>query len=299
MNGNSKIMQKHGKTFFWASLFLKGSEAKKIYSIYAFCRNVDDIVDERNKVTQSDYDLKKIINSWRKNRNDSIYQSFYEGKKNLLKVEKAVLEEFYNGQESDVLQVQPINISELLVYCYRVAGVVGLMVCNALNINDKSMRFYAIDLGIAMQLTNIARDIYEDAQKERIYLPKSLVGKIGAKTLLKPSKTERLLINNARDNLIKKAEIYYESALNGIDSLPNASTQRAVRIAARLYRHIGIKIIKRGISYNMPRVYLNTYEKIFFTIKNIKNKKKGMNVLRKHNANLHASLSNLPYTNNQ
>ena len=92
------------------------------------------------------------------------------------------------GQQSDLSHTQPKSIDELIVYCYRVAGIVGLMVCDALEVKNIKIRQYAIDLGIAMQLTNICRDIKEDAAMGRIYLPQDLVGNLRANQVNIPNK---------------------------------------------------------------------------------------------------------------
>ena len=292
MSNNSQVMRKHGKTFFWASHFLDKKVAARLFAIYEFCREVDDVIDQKKQGIKHEEQLKKNILTWRSNKHNLIFQPFNDFEKKLFPG-KNLFNEFFKGQESDIAQKQPANMTDLLIYCYRVAGVVGLMICDTFGIKDQGLRYFAIDLGIAMQLTNIARDIYEDARNNRIYLPVSLVGQKKTKVLLGSNIDEKLLINKARDQLINKAELYYESGYKGINYLPKQS-QRAVRVAATLYQCIGIKIKKKKVSYDSDRVYLNSFEKLFHTICTLKNNKMNIKQPPEHNHLLHYAIKEMP-----
>jgi len=285
-------MRKHGKTFFWASQFLDKKVATRLYAIYEFCREVDDLIDKKNKDLNYEEKLINNIKTWRSNKQNLIFQPFSMIEKKFIP-SQGLFNEFFNGQESDIKQKQPTSMNDLLIYCYRVAGVVGLMICDTFGIKDQELRYFAIDLGIAMQLTNIARDIYEDAENNRIYMPASLIGEQKPKDLLVTNTDEKLLINNARDQLINTAEVYYQSGYRGISYLPNQS-QRAVRVAATLYRSIGIKIKIKKVSYDSPRVYLNTFEKLYRTIFILKNNKIQIKKPSGHNHLLHYAIKNMP-----
>jgi len=292
MNNYKNVMRKHGKTFFWASQFLDKKVATRLYAIYEFCREVDDLIDKKNKDLNYEEKLINNIKTWRSNKQNLIFQPFSMIEKKFIP-SQGLFNEFFNGQESDIKQKQPTSMNDLLIYCYRVAGVVGLMICDTFGIKDQELRYFAIDLGIAMQLTNIARDIYEDAENNRIYMPASLIGEQKPKDLLVTNTDEKLLINNARDQLINTAEVYYQSGYRGISYLPNQS-QRAVRVAATLYRSIGIKIKIKKVSYDSPRVYLNTFEKLYRTIFILKNNKIQIKKPSGHNHLLHYAIKNMP-----
>jgi len=292
MNKYSNVMRKHGKTFFWASQFLDKKVATRLFAIYEFCREVDELIDKKNKGVNYEEKLRNNIKIWRSNKKNLIFQPFSNIEKKFIPGQ-SLFNEFFNGQESDIKQKQPNNMNDLLIYCYRVAGVVGLMICDTFGIKNQKLRYFAIDLGIAMQLTNIARDIYEDAENNRIYIPLSLIGKKKPKDLLTTNTDEKLLINKARDQLINKAELYYESGFRGVSYLPNQS-QRAVRVAATLYQCIGRKIQKKKVSYDSYRVYLNAFEKLYRTIFILKNNKMSKKQPSYHNHLLHYSIKTMP-----
>ena len=129
-----------------------------------------------------------------------------------------------DGLLGDQKVVQIKDETELLRYCYRVAGTVGVLMCSILNCDDGKAKDYAIDLGIAMQLTNIARDVLEDAQMGRRYLPESWVGDITPKRIVEISKSPELesskLICSGTQKLLELADKYYESGLVGCSYLP-------------------------------------------------------------------------------
>jgi len=290
MTNYSHVMKNHGKTFFWATAFLEKKTANNLYSVYAFCRRIDDLVDKNPNHDISYKDFFTAKNAWDKNKYTDAFDELKNIDKEFLPRED-ILKEFFIGQTSDITHKQPDNISELLIYCYRVAGAVGLMVCDVLGIKDPRLKYFAIDLGIAMQLTNICRDINEDALINRVYLPKDMIN-IELENYKNPTKEEIKKINSARNALLSLANKYYKSGEKGIAHLPSR-TARAVLIASRLYQNIGIKILNREVSYESYRVYLNVFEKLLITIKLIftPNIKKN---IENHNEVLHSSLIKLP-----
>src|SRR6056300_1845001 len=218
MNVSRKIIKKHGKSFYWASRFLGKDYIDPIYSIYEMCRRLDDIVDEQSKeaaikeidVLKKDLTKKNLQNkfdSLKRLNDDQFPQIKY-------------FEEFILGQESDIDFRQPKSINELLRYCYRVAGVVGLMVCDAVNIKDENMKYFAIDLGIGMQLINIIRDIKEDAENKRVYIPVNLIGQVDPDDVLNNQQVIEK-IDNEKRKILKIAENYFNSANYAIRFLPN------------------------------------------------------------------------------
>ena len=281
MRKQSQIIQKYGKTFYWASFFLEKSVKLRLFSIYAFCRKVDDLVDENN--TSDNY----IKNNFHKIRKE------FDGLEKKFHPSKEVVNEFMLGQQSDLSHKQPKSIDELIVYCYRVAGVVGLMVCDALEVRDPKKRYFAIDLGIAMQLTNISRDIHEDSAMGRVYLPQSLVGKLKASDVNIPDKEIFKKIDLCQKKLLNLANEYYDSAEIAIPFLPGKASL-TIKIASKLYQEIGKKIIKKNISYIAGRVFVTKYEKLKITLINIFSNNKSYNELIIHKIKMHSAIRQLP-----
>ena len=235
---NNNIIRKHGKTFYWASKFLDKNLLIPIYSIYEMCREIDDIVDnhESNFAILELEKIKQNLSAQELKKRFTCLQAIDE--KRLPSIE--YLNEFILGQESDTHFHQPQSMDELLHYCYRVAGVVGLMVCDAVGIKDKNLKYFAIDLGIAMQLVNIIRDIKEDAENNRIYLPESLIGKVCPDDVLNNAFVINK-INIEKKRILAIADNYFNSANHAIEFL-QADVSICFKVASRLYQAIGIKI---------------------------------------------------------
>jgi len=292
MDNGSQIMKLNGKSFYWATKFMDKKVLDSIYAIYELCRKIDDMVDEQDahKAKQDLEFLKKNISIGKLKKQFPVLNIIND---NQFPQEKYI-NEFIKGQESDLEFKQPKSINELLKYCYRVAGVVGLMLCDALEIKDKKLRYYAIDLGIAMQLTNIARDIDEDLSKGRVYIPVNMVGKIDIEKIIDNEK--EMKINNKKLELLNIASKYFKSANKAIEVLPS-NISKGFGLASQLYEGIGKKIIKKSKSYKEGRIYLNIYEKLEITIKyfmKIQTKKK---YVIPHNKILHFPIKTSPDVN--
>jgi len=281
MKKQAQIIQKYGKTFYWASFFLEKKIKLRLFSIYAFCRKIDDMVDNNNK--ELNKNLKKDFHKKIEG---------FVGLEKKFNPSKEIMNQFILGQKSDLSHKQPRTINELTIYCYRVAGIVGLMVCDALEIKDINIRRYAIDLGIAMQLTNICRDIKEDSVIGRVYLPQNLVGNLKARDIEIPNKNAYKKIKLCQNTLLHLADDYYASAELAIPLLPGR-TSLAIRIASKLYQAIGRKISNKNISYLDGRVFVTKYEKLKITFVNILPKKYPIQ-LNSHNKKLHTAIMNLP-----
>jgi len=285
MINQGKIIQKYGKTFYWASFFLEESVKLKLFSIYAFCRKIDDLVDSDDK--KLDKYLKENFHKITE-KVAGLEKKFHPS--------KDIINQFMLGQQSDLSHKQPKSINELIIYCYRVAGIVGLMVCDALGVKDTKKRLYAIDLGIAMQLTNICRDIQEDAAMGRVYLPQSLVGKLKPNEISNPNKIIFKRINLCQRKLLNLADKYYESAEHAIPFLPG-KTVLAIRLASKIYQAIGRKIINKNISYLEGRVFITKYQKLQITLINVFSIKKSYNKLIMHKISMHRAIKHLPGAN--
>ena len=250
------------KSFNWAGFFLP----RKIYDdcakLYAFCRVLDDIADEKADLDSKieKFNKMKIFfkNSFKLNNNDKI--SSYENKTIILdiitiaenyKIKKIIIEDLIDGVATDLKKrVHFRSVKDLLIYSYRVAGTVGLMMSKILKVNDRRALKGAIDLGIAMQLTNIARDVVEDKKMNREYI--------------KPD------FENIQATL-KLAEMFYQSSFSSIQKIP-FRYKFSIIVARRIYRQIGRKILQKGSMKNYEnsgKIYVNNFEKIYHTIVSI------------------------------
>ena len=247
------------KSFNWAGFFLP----KKIYDdcskLYAFCRILDDIADEKTNLDsriEKFHNLKKNFQrSYDQNSKEII--SFDENEKIIhdvvalaenKKIKRIIIEDLIDGVGSDLKNRVHIRlIKDLLVYSYRVAGTVGLMMSKILNVSDRRALKGAIDLGIAMQLTNIARDVVEDKKMNREYI-KPDFGNIKA--------------------TLKLAEMFYESSFSSIQKIP-FRYKFTIIVARRIYRQIGRKILQKNNMENYEKsgkIYVNNFEKTYQTI---------------------------------
>ena len=242
----------YAKSFNWSGFFLP----KKIYSkcskLYDFCRTIDNIADQNADLEIKKKELGEFkIKFEEKNQQDSVIKNMWD-LMNESNISKKIVEDLFDGVESDLKQEVRIKTEkELLVYSYRVAGTVGLMMAKIFNIKKKESLQRAIDLGIAIQLTNIARDVVEDEKKNRIYL-------------IKNSKDTILDIKN----IISKADSFYDSSFVGIKDIP-LNCRFSIVVARRIYRQIGKKILqKKDIdSYRKAgKIYVSNFGKIIQTI---------------------------------
>src|SRR5574343_2069135 len=170
-----EIMAGQGKSFFWASQFFSKSQLHNVSVLYTFCRFIDDLADE-NKPAIAEVELLKI----KKHLEGTIEHPFIK-KIISLGVKSEYINELIDGALFDTRKGMINSHQELLIYCYKVAGVVGLMMCPVLGVKEKRAYAHAIDLGVGMQITNICLDILEDAQNNRFYIPLEELMEMGIK----------------------------------------------------------------------------------------------------------------------
>ena len=243
----SNLLKKHAKSFYWASFFLPNNALDKCSSLYNFCRTLDDIVDDNNNlVVKREIFLKFKKDFENKNLNNQIIKDMWSviDSEN---ISKQVVIDLFDGVETDLKEKVVINSKkDLLVYSYRVAGTVGLMMSKILNVKNREALKGAIDLGIAMQLTNIARDVCEDKARNRQYVSHNF--------------------SEIRDT-INDSQVFYENSFNSIRNIPIRS-RFSVIVARRIYRKIGDYILKQKNidNYNKAgKIYVPMFEKIIQT----------------------------------
>ncbi|MDA9961055.1 squalene/phytoene synthase family protein, partial [Candidatus Pelagibacter sp.] len=168
---NQDYLSIYAKSFNWAGFFLPKQTYKKCSALYSFCRVLDNIADNNNTVEFKENEFKKFENDFNsKNFDNSIIKNMWE----LIyefNISLKIIHDLFEGIKSDIKEKIKFNSKkELLVYSYRVAGTVGLLMAKILKVSKKSSLKSAIDLGIAMQLTNISRDVIEDLNNKRSYI---------------------------------------------------------------------------------------------------------------------------------
>ena len=257
---NTYSIKSEGKSFYWASFFLPKKNRIAASRLYSICRYLDDVADNSKLDTSSQ--IKNIFNQIKENESSEINIFFKKNNINL-----GILKDLIDGLISDQQNVRVTDEKELIDYSYKVAGTVGLMMLPIINTKDAEARKHAIDLGIAMQLTNIARDVYEDAKMNRLYLPKEWLGKVSINDLIdnKLDDQKKKLIELSIKNLIELSDKFYANGFSGMKFIP-LRTRLAIFFAAKIYKGIGEKIKSGGYVYKLERIYLNKLEKLWITI---------------------------------
>ncbi len=294
------LLKKFGQSFYWAGKILPKFYLIRSADLYQFCRKLDDIADENQNIDTLDNLrlIKSLIKKEQYSKLENLGIHVPEFLKNDVNSKKAI-SDMLDGFIFDQKKVRIKDLNDLIKYCYRVAGTVGILMCNALDCKEKKARNFAIDLGIAMQLTNIIRDILEDAKIDRIYLPSSMINKISIKQILLIPKdvNKNIHLNENIKKTMKKileiSESFYHSGKQGLSFLP-FNVRLSIAVAANVYREIGIIIKKKSYNWHLGRQYTTTLQKIKVTVftllqEIIYNRKKPYY----HNKSLHVSLKDI------
>ena len=241
----------YAKSFNWAGFFLPKNIYEKCSSLYDFCRTIDNIADDKNELNIKKKNLLIFKNDFiNKNFDNLVIKNMWilmEENKISIKI----VEDLFDGIESDLNEVVKFNKKkELLIYSYRVAGTVGLMMAKILGVQNKNSMKSAIDLGIAMQLTNISRDVIEDMNNNRFYINHDF---------------------ETIKNTLSMADLFYESSFASIKEIP-FRFRFAILVARRIYRKIGAKILQKENIYNYNRsgkIYVANLGKLYQTFLSI------------------------------
>lgn len=270
-----RVTYSFAKTFYFASHFLPKDKRKACYAIYAFCRFVDEITDHAEQLAKEDYSeaVEVALNQWSMNlesvyssglsSNDTIAHPVMIAWADLLKqysISPQLPQELIEGCLMDTYITRYATFDELYTYCYKVASVVGLMTSEVFGYASKSALPHAIDLGIAMQLTNIARDVAEDAERGRIYLPLDELSMFGISESDIFSKEYTADLEYYMRFFVQRANRYYESANIGI-ALLDRDSRLTVQLMSTNYRRILSKIAKRDFDPFAGRARLSFFEK--------------------------------------
>ena len=296
------VMQHHARSFAWAAAFLSPAQADDAAVLYHFCRLVDDTVDEAVDARTAGQGLARLraeLQGVLPPR--GVLAALFEVA-DRTGLDLACAAELIEGCRSDLDLQQIADDRELLRYCYRVAGTVGLMMCSVLGVEDPRARAFAIDLGVGMQLTNICRDVLEDARRGRTYLPDRRLRAHGASAarLISAPEAARPAVVAVTTDLLALADRYYDSAMAGLRYLPWRA-RFAVLVAARIYRAIGTQLRRAGADPLQGRTVVTAAGKTFEVLRSLADffrpRVLGLTLTPNHDASLHAALGGLPGAN--
>ena len=244
---NQNYLSIYAKSFNWAGFFLPKKTYQKCSALYDFCRVADNIADDNDTIESKKNKFKNFESNFNnKNFDDPIIKNMWD-LVDEFNISLIIINDLFEGIKSDIKEKVKLNSKkELLIYSYRVAGTVGLLMAKILKVSKKSSLMSAIDLGIAMQLTNISRDVVEDLNNNRSYINENF----------EEIKSTLML-----------AEKFYENSFHSINKIP-ISFRFAILVARRIYRKIGYKILKKKNLENYRKsgkIYVSNLEKVIET----------------------------------
>lgn len=270
------VLARGSKSFAVAARLLPASTRTDAAVLYTFCRRVDDAIDlcpvpaQPTALLELRARLQSIYAG--EPQPDVAWQAFSD------LVEAVALpreypEELLRGMQMDVEAERYPDLDALLLYCHRVAGVVGLMLCHVFGVSRQSALRNAAHLGLAMQLTNICRDVLEDWERGRLYLPDRELERAGAHGLRdrlgEPFPDSAALpVARVVESLLTRADCFYRSADHGLDALPFRAALSA-RAARNVYAAIGARLRERSCDVRQGRVYVPAVQKLRFVLASV------------------------------
>jgi len=280
-----RVLESHARTFSLAGRFLDPEQLNDAAVCYAFCRTVDDAVDEAQDEASARAAIAALRRALRRaprlghdhasdpaddgdHERDEIIAAF-DIVMDRCAIDPRAAESLIRGCEQDIERVRLPDDRALLRYCYRVAGVVGLMACGFLDVRSPMAPPFAIDLGIGMQLTNICRDVLEDARRDRCYLPATRLRSVGLDSdavvsALKsedPSPSIRRGVRSVVRDLLDLADDYYASGNTGLRYIPGRA-RVAIAAASWMYRAIGDRLRARDCAVWEGRTVVPPWQKL-------------------------------------
>ena len=262
-----ELTKKSGSNFYYSFLFLPKARRNAMYTIYAFCKAIDSAVDEPPPGS----DPKEELRRWRAELEEvyggsptwPIMISLAHHVKRL-SIPKAYFDELIKGVEMDLVTTRYRTFEELSLYCYRVASVVGLICLHVFGPTSAHAQDYAVDLGMAFQLTNILRDLGTDAEQGRIYLPQEDLAQFGYSETDLLQRHDNQQLRELVHFETKRARAYYGKAQAALDGLPK-SDRRALSVAEimrAVYSRILERIDRPDHAVFGPRVRLSTSHRL-------------------------------------
>lgn len=267
-------IQQHSKSFAFASALIPREARHPVEVLYTWCRRADDAVDlarpeERDAALERlEHELDQIYSGLPSD--DALVQAM-QAVVTHYAIPRDYPEELLQGMAMDARGTQYNDIDTLLLYCYRVAGTVGLMMSHVLGVRDPEALQQAVHLGIAMQLTNICRDVHEDWEIRRIYVPQTLLARHGGSSLCRTldqplSMQFRPALALSVQELLNLADAYYTSADGGMRSL-SWRAALSVRAARYIYADIGRVVRQRECNVFAGRAVVSKGRKVLLALK--------------------------------
>ncbi len=245
---NNSYLSIYAKSFNWAGFFLPKKTYLECSVLYDFCRTVDNLADENDELHIKKNNFLNFKNDFIKKKYDDLIIKNMWDLVNDYEISINIVHDLFDGIESDLKEKVQLNLQkDLLIYSYRVAGTVGLMMAKILDVKKKNALKSAIDLGIAMQLTNISRDVLEDAENNRFYISNNF---------------------ESIKKTLELADLFYESSFASIKEIP-FSFRFSILVARRVYRKIGHNILEKKSMHNYNKsgkIYVSNINKIIQTI---------------------------------
>lgn len=264
-----EILGTGSKSFSYASKFLPTSARDDAAVIYTFCRFADDAADDADSPEASRDALHQLRSELRgETASGPVVGAFLEVA-DRQDIDLRHAEELLSGVETDLGLVRFKDDVDLIRYSYRVAGTVGLLMCPILGVYSGVAQQFAVDLGVGMQLTNICRDVLEDAKNGRVYIPEERLNQEGldADTVLSMARTvneaDRQKLSLVVQSVLKLADRYYRSGNQGLWFIP-WRPRLAILVASRVYQAIGHKLRARGADPMAGRTVLSGVEKVSY-----------------------------------
>jgi 15-cis-phytoene synthase len=270
-----QILAHHSKSFAFAGRFLPAGCREDATALYAWCRRCDDAVDRPSGVVARAVAVDRL-----RSELDRVYGPATErvgegdgdgsetelvlaGFQRVVRrraIPRCYADDLVDGMAMDVGWVRYRTFDDLLLYCYRVAGTVGLMMAHIMGVRSPPALRRATDLGIAMQLTNICRDVAEDQRRDRVYLPQDLLAACRAHS------REGHETGRAVEELLRRADGFYRSGDQGIGELP-IRCAIAIRAARLIYAEIGREIARRGFDVRAGRAVVSRGRKAWLALR--------------------------------
>jgi phytoene synthase len=258
-----------GSSFYYSFMFLPPPRRRAITALYAFCREVDDVVDEA-----SDPGVAGAKLAWWRGEVHAAYAGTPQHPVTqalqpvvaAYALPEAHFQAVIDGMAMDLERNRYLDFAELEAYCHRVAGVVGLMSAEIFGYANPATRDYAHDLGIAFQLTNIVRDVGEDARRGRIYLPQEDLARHGVTAGSILQREGGAAFRTMMADEVERTRAWYERALAALPAEDRAA-QRPGLIMAAIYRTLLDEIVRDGYAVLDHRVALTPLRKLWIAWK--------------------------------
>jgi phytoene synthase len=292
------VLRDGSRTFAFAGRFLAADRLADAALLYAFCRRVDDLADDAPDAEAGKRALAEVRAALRGEAPRSPWVDQLLELFERRGVDPAIAEELVLGVGSDLGTVRVADDGALVQYGYRVASTVGLMMCGVLGVADPVAAPFAVDLGVAMQLTNICRDVAEDARLGRVYLPADRLRGAGVTPTPEGVLEGGDGVAQVIGDVLDLAERYYASADLGMRFIPWRA-RLAIHVASRVYRAIGLRL-RRTLSRRAPgdpvpaRAVVPGWEKALWAVVGVAAWLRSWAWAGRHDATLHLALRGLP-----